>query len=79
MQVTVAKPGAIDGPGREENVNRILKSLETIIGDTPKVHVSELAAAMIEQCLTGITMEPLSNKDLEEIGRSALQEADYLR
>ena len=43
------------------------KMLETF-GHTPTVHLSELAAAMIDQCLNGITKDPLWSEDLVEIG-----------
>jgi len=50
-----------------------------MFGEEPKVHVSELAAvAMIEQCVNGITKDPLWSKDLVEIGQGVLGKGDYL-
>ena len=57
----------------------MVKALFNMFGHTPRVHVSELAAAMIEQCLNGITKDPLWSDDLVEIGRHVLREEDYLR
>lgn len=50
-----------------------------MFGDTPTVHVSELAAAMIDQCLHGITEEPLRAKDIVRIGKNVLKEGDYVK
>lgn len=79
VQATVAKPGAIDGPDREAAVEGMLKGLFSMYGHAPKVHVSELAAAMIDQCLNGITKDPLWSDDLVEIAQRVLKEEDYLR
>lgn len=79
MQVVVTKPGAIDGPGREETMNAMAKALYSMYGYVPKVHVSELAAASIELCLKGSTKEPLWSEDLVELGGGLLDEEDYLR
>jgi hypothetical protein len=50
-----------------------------MFGHTPRVHVSELAAAMIDQCQHGITKDPLWSDELAEIGKRVLKEEDYLR
>lgn len=78
VQVTVTKPGAIDGPNREAVTNAMIQSLFKMFGHTPRVHVSELAAAMIDQCLTGITKDPLWSDELAEIGQRILRKEDYL-
>ena len=52
--------------------------LETF-GHTPVVHPSELAAAMIDQCLHGITKDPLWGEDLMKIGQRALKTEGYLQ
>ncbi len=78
IQVTVAKPGLIDGPNREPPSDAQVQMLFNMFGDTPTVHVSELAAAMIERCLNGITKDPLWARDLAEIGMTILQKEDYL-
>ncbi|KAI4235191.1 MAG: hypothetical protein LQ349_003319 [Xanthoria aureola] len=78
VEVTVAKPGGIESPGREAISAPFTTMLETF-GHTPTVHLSELAAAMIDQCLHGITKDPLWGEDLVEIGQRALSPEDYLR
>jgi hypothetical protein len=40
--------------------------------------VSELAAAMIEQCVGGVTKDPLWARDLGEIGERVLKREDYV-
>jgi hypothetical protein len=57
----------------------MVKTLFDMFGYIIRVHVSELAAAMIDQCLSGITKDPLWSKDLVEIGQRVLHEEDYLR
>jgi hypothetical protein len=79
VQVTVTKPGGIDGPNREAATNAVVKVLFDMFGHTPRVHVSELAAAMIDQCLNGITKDPLWSDDLANIGQRVLRKEDYLR
>ena len=54
-------------------------SLFNTFGYVPRVHVPELAAAMIDQYLNGITKDPLWSNDLAEIGRRVLSEEDYLK
>lgn len=78
MQVAVTKPGAIDAPSIRETSDVMLKSLFNMFGYSPRVHVSELAAAMIDQCLNGITKDTLWSEDLAEIGKRLLKEEDYL-
>ncbi|KAF1963215.1 NAD(P)-binding protein [Byssothecium circinans] len=76
VQVTVGKPGGIEGPGHPKTA--AATSNFALFGPTPWVHVSELAAAMIEQCLNGITMDPLWGQDLVEIGSKELRPEDYV-
>jgi hypothetical protein len=71
VQVTVTKPGAID--------DAVVNGLFKMFGYVPRVHVSELSAAMIDQCLNGITKDPLWSDDLAKIGKCVLHEEDYLR
>ena len=80
MEVTVSKPAGIKAPGHHPRVSAKLASvnLPSIFGDIPEVHLLELAAAMVDQCVNGITKDPLWNEDLIEIGRKVLQEEDYL-
>jgi hypothetical protein len=79
VQVTVTKPGAIDGLNREGAKDSVVKGLFKMSGHVPRVHVSELAAAMIDQCLNGIIQDPLWSDDLAKIGKSVLSKEDYLR
>jgi hypothetical protein len=79
VQVTVTKPGGIDAPNRQGMTDATMMSLFNTFGYVPRVHVSELAAAMIDQCLKGITKDPLWSNDLAEIGRRVLGEEDYLK
>ena len=78
VQATVAKPGAIDGPGRALIVSAAVKGIAAVFGTTPVIHVSEIAAAMINVCSQDITQEPLWASDLVEMGRRVLQKEDYL-
>ncbi|CAL8578623.1 hypothetical protein XPA_004390 [Xanthoria parietina] len=78
IEITVAKPGGIASPGREAIGAQFLALVESF-GHTATVHVSELAAAMLDQCLHGVTKDPLWGEDLVEIGRRVLREGDYLR
>lgn len=49
-----------------------------MFGYYPRVHVSELAVAMIDQCQNGITKDPLWSDELAEIGKRVLKKEDYL-
>ncbi|KAJ4300795.1 hypothetical protein N0V90_002883 [Kalmusia sp. IMI 367209] len=75
VQATVTKPAGIEGPGHAKN--DALTSVWAQFGPLPWVHVSELAAAMIEQCLGGITNDPLWSQDLAEIASKVLKPGDY--
>ncbi|CRG83419.1 hypothetical protein PISL3812_00770 [Talaromyces islandicus] len=79
VQVTSTKPGAIDGPGPKATPDAVAKALFNMFGHTPRVHVSELAAAMIDQAQNGITKDPLWSDELAEIGKRVLKEEDYLK
>ena len=57
----------------------MMRNMVAMFGYFPKVHVSEIAAAMIDQCSHDITKEPLSNTDLEEMGKKLLKKEDYLQ
>ena len=74
----MAKPGPIDAPGREAVPSVATQPMFNTLGHHPAVHVSELAAAMIDQCLHGIVKDPLWSEDLIEIGRRVLHKEDYL-
>jgi len=76
VEVAITKPGGIEGPGHAKN--EALTSVWAQFGPTPWVHVSELAAAMIEQGLSGISKETLWGNDLQEIGSKVLKAEDYV-
>ena len=74
VQATVAKPGPINGPNRAVSTFTF-----SPFGDVPSLHVSELAAAMIDQCVNGITKDPLWPDDLLEIGQRVLSKENYVQ
>jgi len=71
VQVTIAKPGMIEGPGHPKS--SFATAFLFFIDEVPWIHVSEIAAAMVDQCVNGITKEPLWSKDLLEIGSRFLR------
>ncbi|KAF2104704.1 hypothetical protein NA57DRAFT_70912 [Rhizodiscina lignyota] len=64
IEACVAKPGIITAPWRAEN---------PAMAKFPKIDVSEVAAAMIDQVLNGFEKEPLWNEDLLRIGQRVLK------
>jgi hypothetical protein len=76
VEVAITKPGGIEGPGHPKN--KALTSVWAQFGPTPWVHVSELAAAMIEQGLSGIDNDTLWGDDLQKIGAKVLKAEDYV-
>lgn len=75
VEAAITKPGGIEGPGHPKN--EAMTSIWAQFGPTPWVHVSELAAAMIEQSVNGISKETLWADDLREIGTKVLKKEDY--
>ncbi|KAF2014087.1 NAD(P)-binding protein [Aaosphaeria arxii CBS 175.79] len=75
VEIAITKPGGIEGPGHPKS--EALTSIWAQFGSTPWVHVSELAAAMIEQGLSGVSQETLWGNDLQKIGSSILKAEDY--
>ncbi|QSS59119.1 nucleoside-diphosphate-sugar epimerase [Histoplasma capsulatum] len=75
VQATVTKPAGVEGPSRPRTL--AATSIFKQFGHAAWVHLSELAAAMIDQCLNGITKDPLWAEDLEEIGARVLRKEDY--
>jgi hypothetical protein len=49
------------------------------MGVMPVVHVSEIAAAMLEQAQKGLEKETLENADLVRLGRRTLGESGYVK
>jgi len=43
------------------------------VGIVPNVAIIEIAAAMLDQVITGFEKEPLQNDDLVRIGRALIQ------
>ena len=74
----MTKPGGIEAPDRKAVTSAAMRAMFDAFGHTPTVHLSELAAVMIEQCLNGITKDPLWSEDLVEIGQRILSKEDYL-
>jgi len=72
VEVSVAKPGMIDAPGRSSFVGGIAKSILLPVVGVPKVQVSQIAATLINQAVNGLEKETLLNKDLVRIGSQAL-------
>ncbi|KAM7201760.1 hypothetical protein V8F20_004721 [Naviculisporaceae sp. PSN 640] len=67
VEVAVARPGIINGPGREGG---FLKNffLHSIVG-LPRIEVEEVAASLIQQVLNGFESDTLENEDMARIGR----------
>lgn len=74
----MTKPGGIEAPGHKAGTSAAMKKMLETFGHTPTVYLSELAAAMIDQCLNGVTKDPLWSEDLIEIGQRILHKEDYL-
>lgn len=71
MEVCVAKPGLITGPGLYlKNIGATLIKFMTSV---PNVDVTEVSAAMLHEVMHGFEKEPLQNDDLVRIGRRALK------
>ncbi|KXX79209.1 hypothetical protein MMYC01_203694 [Madurella mycetomatis] len=69
VEVCVAKPGLINGPGRSTPI--VQRVFLTLIG-LPKIQVSEISAALIHQVADGFEKETLLHEDLVRIGQKAL-------
>ncbi|PVI04899.1 NAD(P)-binding protein [Periconia macrospinosa] len=76
VEVAITRPGGIEGPGHPKTEQGSI--LFSKFGATPWIHVSELAAAMIELCVSGITKETLWSKDMQEIASKVLKMEDYV-
>ncbi|KAI9699565.1 MAG: hypothetical protein M1820_007063 [Bogoriella megaspora] len=85
VQAAVTKPGAIDSPDRPAaGFPNVPGPLRSLFRSTPpphgtgRVHLSELAATMIDQCVNGVTKDPLWGEDCARIGKQVLKAEDYL-
>ena len=73
VEVCAAKPGLITSPARP--VQAVLATVLKWVGVVPKVSLSEIAAAMLDQVINGFEKEPLENDDLARIGSRVLSSA----
>ena len=76
VEVAITKPGGIEGPGHPKSA--ALTSIWSQFGEVPWVHVSELAAAMMEQGISGVTKDTLWGSDCQAIGSKLLRPEDYV-
>jgi hypothetical protein len=68
VEACIAKPGLIDAPGKWGLLQGMgITVFRTIIG-LPKVELSQIAATLIEQAVSGVEKETLLNEDLVRIG-----------
>ncbi|KAF5021923.1 hypothetical protein F66182_6026 [Fusarium sp. NRRL 66182] len=74
MQACVAKPGLISPPdlGILKKASRTLMS--SLFG-FPLIDKTEMAAALLDQAVNGFAKDTLTNGELAEIGRKALEKA----
>lgn len=73
VEASITKPGLIDAIDAPIATTMFRAVLRTVVG-LPRVHVSQIAAALIKQAVVGIEKETLINEDLVEIGGKALEE-----
>jgi hypothetical protein len=72
MDACVAKMGLVNSPGRFGVLIRALQTAgRTVIG-LPKIELSKVAAALLDQAVNGFDKETLINEDLIRIGQQAL-------
>ncbi|PQE25739.1 hypothetical protein CJF30_00000443 [Rutstroemia sp. NJR-2017a BBW] len=72
MEACVAKPGMIDGPGRQGLIQRAVINAGHSLIRFPKVDVKEVAATLLDQAMNGFEKETLENEDLIRIGQKVL-------
>jgi nucleoside-diphosphate-sugar epimerase len=72
VEVCIAKPGLIDGPGRGTLTGGILTTILRVLVGVPKVEVSHVAATLIGQAVHGLEKDTLLNEDLTRIGTKVL-------
>ncbi|KEY64521.1 hypothetical protein S7711_03588 [Stachybotrys chartarum IBT 7711] len=70
----VARPGIIAAPGRSDFMLTFVGSFARALIGLPKVDVTEVAAALLESCISGFEKETLLNEDLGRIGQKAMAE-----
>lgn len=72
VEACVVKPGLVDG-----ETGPIIRSLQTVgcyMINMPRVEVSVLAAALLQQVVEGFDSDTLLNEDLIRIGQKSLAE-----
>ena len=67
----IIKPGLIDGPGRDDAVNRTVQAFDLERSSIPSVHVRDVAAAALEVVVGGVDQDTLENDDLIRLGQTA--------
>jgi hypothetical protein len=72
IEASIVRPGLITAPG-EIKRNLMAFAVKTIIS-APTISVAEVAAAMLDQAVSGIEKDTLDNGDLVRIGQRALAE-----
>ncbi|ORY12195.1 hypothetical protein BCR34DRAFT_600761 [Clohesyomyces aquaticus] len=77
-EAQIVKPGIIDGPGRGMLVRAALAATAAL-GGISKVHVSEIAACLLDQAINGFEKETLENADLIRIAKKNLKDDDYVK
>lgn len=68
----MAKPGMIDGPGRQGLIQRTMINAGHKLIEIPKVDVKEVAAALLDQVVNVVEKDTLLNEDLVSIGQRFL-------
>lgn len=61
MEASVARPGIIQGPGKERRE----------IAGLPSIEVHELAAALLDQAVNGVGKDTMMHNDLVQLGQKA--------
>ncbi|GAB1312714.1 Nucleoside-diphosphate-sugar epimerase [Madurella fahalii] len=68
VEACIAKPGLINGPGRSAPI--LQRIFLTVIG-LPKIHVSDISAALVHQVVNGFEKDTLFSDDMVRIARKA--------
>ena len=74
VEACVAKPGLIDAPGRTGPVMKAVQTIGRSFIGLPKIDVSEIAAALLDQAVNGFENDTLLNEDLIRIGQKTSME-----
>lgn len=74
VEVCVAKPGIILGPG--QYLKCMMATVLEFTGVVPSLYNEEVAAAMLDRVVKGFDKESLDNSDLRRIGQLALKHGE---